>query len=72
MPELTGYSSWGILEALVWIQRFISLPRDESEPSFDLIEPGRRGRSVVDVETGTLSQPEFWPCNKCNKDCEQR
>ena len=31
---------------------------DESEPTFDLIEPGRVGGSVVDLEAGTFCQPE--------------
>lgn len=31
---------------------------DESEPSFDLIEPGRISGGVVDVESGSRSQPE--------------
>ena len=31
---------------------------DQSEPSFDLIEPGRISGRVVDVESGPRSQPE--------------
>jgi len=31
---------------------------DESEPTLDLIEPGRVGGSVVDLEAGTFCQPE--------------
>ena len=30
---------------------------DESDPSFDLIEPGRIRRRVVDVESGPRGQP---------------
>ena len=33
---------------------------DEAEPTFDLIEPGRVGRSVVDLEAGPLRQPESY------------
>ena len=33
---------------------------DESEPTFDLIEPGGVGGSVVDVEAGPLCQPESY------------
>jgi len=31
---------------------------DQSEPSFDLIEPGRVSWRVVDVESGSRGQPE--------------
>jgi len=33
---------------------------DEAEPSFHLIEPGRVGGSVVDLEAGPLRQPESY------------
>ena len=35
---------------------------DESEPAFDLIEPGRVGGSVVDLEAWPLCQPESHFC----------
>ena len=35
---------------------------DESEPTFDLIEPGRVGGSVVDLEAWSLCQPESYLC----------
>ena len=34
-----------------------SFPRDFSEPTFDLIEPGGTGRREVHVITRTLGQP---------------
>ena len=34
---------------------------DESKPTFDLIEPGGVGRSVVDFEARSLRQPETYP-----------
>ena len=33
---------------------------DQSEPSFDLIEPGRISGRVVDVEAGSRRQPEAY------------
>ncbi len=33
---------------------------DESEPAFDLIEPGRVDGSVVDLEAGPLCEPESY------------
>ena len=33
---------------------------DEPEPAFHLIEPGRVGGSVVDLEAGPLCQPESY------------
>ena len=35
---------------------------DESEPTLDLIEPGRVGGSVVDLEARSLCQPESYLC----------
>ena len=33
---------------------------NQPEPAFHLIEPGRVGRGVVDVEAGPLRQPESY------------
>ena len=35
---------------------------DEPEPTFDLIEPGRVGGSVVDLEAWPLCEPESYFC----------